>query len=115
MIHYNPLLNRTETAGDILRHYTTFRHYGKWIPTPSVRIGEDRYGFGVGATGTPVYRSTVHYTGDPAKYYIESLEKSYTKDETKEDNHKMSEDFNNEISKRDIEAINNMLVRPEGW
>ena len=69
----------------------------------------------MGATGTPVYRSTVHYTGDPAKYYIESLEKSYTKDETKEDNHKMSEDFNNEISKRDIEAVNNMLVRPEGW
>ncbi len=99
----------------MLGHYTTFRHYGKWIPTPSIQIGENRYGFGVGATGTPVYRSTTHYTGDPVRYYNKNSEKIDIKDETENDNHRMSEDFNNEISKRDIEAINNMLVRPEGW
>ena len=69
----------------------------------------------MGATGTPVYRSTVYYTGDPVRYYNENSKMKNIQREIKEDNHKMSENFNNEISKRDIEAINNMLVRPEGW
>ena len=69
----------------------------------------------MGATGTPVYRSTAHYTGDPARYYIEKLKPGNIQRRIENDNHRMSEDFNNEISKRDIEAINNMLVRPEGW
>ena len=57
----------------------------------------------------------MHYTGDPVRYYNQKPETENIQGETKEDNHKMSENFNNEISKRDIEAINNMLVRPEGW
>ena len=55
------------------------------------------------------------YTGDPVRYYNENSKMKNIQREIKEDNHKMSEDFNNKISKRDIEAVNNMLVRPEGW
>jgi len=47
------------------------------------------------------YQSKYHYTGDPVKKTVDN------------DGHKMSEDFNK--MRDEIEIIDKLLVRPEGW
>ena len=58
-----------------------------------------RYGFGVGATGVPAYRSSTNYKGEPIIYFNVSDTKKRVKQEDTDD-HKMDEDFSSEITRR---------------
>ena len=96
------ILNKSEIRNGTRQHYTSF--YGV---TTSVGLGTVRVGMGVGATGVPVYQSKYHYTGNP----IPKDEKE--RDEVINDGHKMSEHFDQ--MRQEIEMIDKLLVRPEGW
>ena len=96
------ILNKSEIRNGTRQHYTSF--YGV---TTSVGLGTVRVGMGVGATGVPVYQSKYHYTGNP----IPKDEKE--RDEVINDGHKMSEHFDK--TRQEIEMIDKLLVRPEGW
>ena len=120
LIPGDALLNRTKIQNDVLVHYTAFRHYGKGIPTPSIEFNNKRYGFGVGATGVPAYRSSTNYTEDPIIHmkYDDNFNIIYNPPSAEDikklkgDDHKMHEYFNSDITRQEIEDISNMLVRP---